>query len=78
MNTWDAVKETLHGAWRSRVIWLNSATLFAATLLADPGILQWATQEIGKENVVRLFAAIAAVNIVLRFDTDGSLRDKVP
>ena len=77
MNTWDAVIEALRGAWRSRVIWVNSVTLFATTLLADPGILQWATQELGKENVVRLFAAIAAVNIVLRFDTDRSLRDKV-
>ena len=78
MKTWDALKETLHGAWRSRVVWINGLTLFAATLLADPSILQWVTQEVGKENVVRLFAGIAAVNIVLRFDTDGPLRDKAP
>lgn len=78
MSTWDAVKETLRGAWRSRVIWVNGVTLFVATLLADPAILEWVTQELGKRNVVRLFAVIAAVNIALRFDTDRPLRDKAP
>lgn len=78
MSTWDAMKDVLGGAWRSRVIWVNSVTLLLASLLADPAILEWVTQEFGKQNVVRAFAAIAAVNIWLRFDTDRPLRDKVP
>lgn len=78
MNTWDAVKETLRGAIRSRVVWLNTLTGLVVVLLSDPAVLAWATQELGKENLVRLFGAIAALNVLLRFDTDRPVRDKAP
>ena len=78
MNLNDAVSETLRGAMRSRVIWLNAITALATLLLADPAVLAWATQELGKENIVRVFGGIAALNVLLRFDTDRAVRDKAP
>jgi hypothetical protein len=78
MSSWDTVKETLRGAMRSRTVWLNTTTALLALLLADPAVLAWAVQELGKENIVRVFGVIAAVNVWLRFDTDRPVRDKAP
>lgn len=72
----DQILPALRGAKKSRLVWVNAAALLAATLIADADVRAWVLATLGADNLARIAAAVAAVNIVLRFVTTKPLAEK--
>lgn len=72
----DQILPALKGAKKSRLVWLNTAAVIAATLLADGDVRAWVLSAIGADGLARVAAAVAALNIVLRFVTTKPLAEK--
>lgn len=72
----DKFIESLRGAKKSRLVWLNTAAVIAATLLADGDVRAFVLVQIGADGLARVAAGVAALNIVLRFVTTKPLAEK--
>jgi|NOAtaT_7_FD_contig_31_2685911_length_826_multi_2_in_0_out_0_2 heme O synthase-like polyprenyltransferase len=72
----NEIKAYLRGAWRSRLVWLNTVAAFAAALLADSAVREFVLSQIGPNGLATVAAAVAAGNIALRFATTKPLTER--
>ena len=70
------VRDWLRGAWRSRLVWINTLAAMAAALLADQSVRDLVLAQLGPSGLATVAAVVAATNIALRFATTKPLPER--
>jgi hypothetical protein len=68
--TW---RDWARGAWRSRMVWLNTIATVGAAALIEPNIREIVLEHVGPNWLAKIAAAVAALNIYLRARTSTPL-----